>query len=150
MDTLAPGCMKEAEYQHKCWDVQIPFGVNPDSLLAPPFWSLYAARLTSMDKIEARAQDKSWYGEYIVVDCARTWARVIPILGPVNLAAVKDVDDAKLSEELEKYDLKFRGPRLWSVVRKADSTIMTEDHAQRPNAEEWLKKHVKNELTKAA
>lgn len=146
---LGAGQLREVEYVSHTWIADISIGVRPEQILEPSFWSNFASQLSPWDKIEARAEDGSWYGTYLVLDCSRTWAKVKQ-LNVYNLTS-GDVSLSQSEREIEavkeRYTIMHRGPRRWSVVRKdTDKTVMTEDLPQRENAEEWLHKHAAEEV----
>lgn len=146
---LGPGQLREVEYVSHTWIADISIGVTPKQVLEPSFWANFAPLLSPWDKIEARAEDGSWYGIYLVLDCSRVWTKVKQLhlynltSGDVSLSqSEREIETAK-----QRYTIMHRGPRRWSVVRRdAEKTVMTEDLAQRENAEEWLTKHATEEV----
>lgn len=149
---LQPGKLEQAEFIRQLWTATVPHGVSPDDVLEPGFWALYAAQFSPWAKVEVRAEDGTWYGEYIVADCSRTWAKLKPIVGPIRLTtadvSLTQSSDIEIAERCRLYDVTHRGSRKWTVVRKADGAVMTEGKSAREDAEKWLLAHVRHEIGK--
>jgi hypothetical protein len=110
-------------------------------LLDPAYWAHVTSKFTPWDHIEARANDGTWWAEYIVLSVDRAFARVA-LLRKVNLTTP---DVAMSQSEIPKaYEVKHRGPHSkWSVIRLSDKQVLFENGALREDAEGWLKNHLK-------
>lgn len=155
---LSPGNMQEAEYWRSDYAVIAEIGTTPEHLLDPAYWAHHAFKMKPWDKIEVRAQDGTWYAEYIVLEASRTWAKVKQIIfvplttADVSLTQSQDMDakrDNALTEALANHEVKWRGPKGWSVVRKSDHAALSEGHRLKTDAEGWLRNHVSGEIAKA-
>lgn len=156
---LEPTGLEQAEFVRTTWCATLAQGVRPEHLLDPAFWAHHAHRLAPWAKIEVRAIDGTWYGEYIVTDCSRSWAKVKPTLGPVHLTT-KDVslsqaqaeDDVSTETEIARLaklcKVDFTPSTKWRVVRDADKVTLTQGKSTRDDAEKWLRAHVLHELGK--
>ena len=148
---LQVGGLEGAEFMFTTWSARPAAGVSPDALLNPDYWAHHAARLTPGDEIVARAEDSSWYARYIVLDCARTWAKVKPMLGPISLTT----HDANLQADHSSFDevenfkkdfrLVHRGPHRWSVVR-SDGAVMHQGEQEKSGAEKWLDNYAREQV----
>lgn len=143
---LPPQCIREVEYVRTLWCVNVPAGHAPEDILAPGYWAHAATSMKGFDKLEVRAEDGSWYAEYLVLDCARTWAKIVPIVGPIRLDGGRlhkpPATSAEITAAMNDYEVKFRGPRLWSVVRISDGAVLKENEHQRETCEGWLRDYV--------
>lgn len=152
---LGVGQLEGAEFIFTEWCAKPATGISPEALLVPEYWAHHAHRLTPGDEIVARAEDWSWYARYIVVDCARTWAKLKPLIGPVSLtthdANLQPAEgDHSSQNEVEAFKSGFklvhRGPRKWSVVRIADDVVMHENEQEKSEAAKWLDKHARDQV----
>lgn len=143
---LAPGKMVPAEQVRIIYSVTIGPGIQIDDLLVPSFWSLYGALLVPGNKIEVHPEDGTWYAEYLVRDCARTWAKVAQTFFISFDKAETQTSDKAVQEALALYKVIHRGPHKWSVLRNADGAVMTQSLQIRDEAESWLRTFVRNEL----
>lgn len=146
---LAPGKMVMAEQVRVVYSVTLGSGIKVEDLLVPSFWSLYAAQLQPRDKIEVHPEDDTWYAEYKVRDCARTWAKMVQtfyVEFDKPDPGQREASDVAIQEALSLYKVLHRGPHKWSVVRSADGAVMTQGVQIRDEAESWLRTHVRNEL----
>lgn len=155
---LGIGMLEGAEFIFTEWCAKPAVGVSPEALLVPEYWAHHAQRLTPGDEIVARAEDWSWYARYIVVDCARTWAKLKPLIGPVSLntqdanlqSAQPEGGDHSSQNEVEAFKAGFklvhRGPRKWSVVRIADDVLMDENKQEKGEAAKWLDNYAREQV----
>ena len=144
---LAPGAFAQADFKRTVYAITVSKGVMPADVLSPAYWAFHAAKLKPWDEITAHAEDGTWYAQYLVLDCSRTWARVRPL----NIVRLTDADvsESQASSQNIKdnagkadYDVRFRGPKKWSVVRIADSALLTEGHSAKTEAQAWLDAHL--------
>lgn len=133
---LMASSLQEGEYQRTVYVARIPRGVRLEDVLVPSFWAHTAPKLKPYDKIELRAEDGTWYGEVIVMDSSRTWARVKPLVGPVFFTTA-DVSESQAAET--NFEVLHRGPKKWSVIDKKNRKVYFEGGALREDAETWIK-----------
>jgi hypothetical protein len=85
-------------------------GDYPEDFLKPEYWSLVATKFQPYDHIEVRADDGTYWAEFLVVSCDRTWARV------------HKLRDARLQVANEQpvdpdYKVEWKGPhKKWCVI----------------------------------
>ena len=132
--------MDPSEYKRTLYTVTAYENTEPTDLLNPEYWAHVASDLRAWDKIEARADNGSWYAEFIVLDCSRNWARV-HLLTKHDLTT-KDVSLSQASRD--QYEVMHRGPeRKWSVVRKSDRAVLKDELSAEAEAYTWLAQHIK-------
>lgn len=130
---LPPNAMRAEEFMRRAWAINVPQGVTPEQVLEKEFWAFHAMHLSPYDMIEARWEDGSYWGMYVVCGCDRTWAKVHQLL-----LAPLTTSDVSLSQSA-KFEVKFMGPtKKHCVIRKSDSAIVTEGIALKADAEKWL------------
>ena len=137
---LNPNRMKRAETLRTLYAVNAEHGTDREDLLKPDYWCHIAAKLTPLDRLEVRADDGTWWAEYLVISCDRTWAKVKELrwLELSNVAA----DDSDLSE----LEYKWRGPQAkHSVVRKSDQSVMAEKLNTKDEALVWIANYNRNQ-----
>lgn len=112
---------------------------KPEDLLKPEYWAHCAQTFKPWDRIEVVANDGTWWAEYQVMEAGRAWARMFMMRKHYLTTA----DVAQSQVQLTAYEVKHRGPHCkWSVVRKADKTVVHEFEDTRDGAEGWLKSHL--------
>lgn len=140
---LNPIRLKGAEYERITWVVTAHEHTEPSDLLRPDYWAHVAAKLGPWHRIEARANDGSWYGEYLVLEAGRSWARVKMLhIWPLTTT------DVALSQaaQMTPFEVMFRGPHnLWSVIRKSDKAVMHEGEQTEGGAIDWMNDRLKAE-----
>lgn len=144
MDKSPPKIMisrfTSAEHVRNTWQVMAEPGMAPEDLLDPNAWGNVAEQLKPFDLIAAHADDSTWWAEYLVTDVGRLHARV-------HLLRKADWGRAPASEAVtrqDEYDVKHRGIRKWSVLRKADNAVLRDGYATREEAEAYLVSHVRS------
>lgn len=137
IENLNPAHLQPAEYKRNVWIATAAKGVKPEDMTDPSYWANVAAKLKPWDKIEVRAEDGTWYQEFIVLDASRVWARVRSLVGPVMLGTA-DISQTLANQVETQFEVLHRGPRGWSVIRKADRAVMAENLSIKGDADKWL------------
>jgi CubicO group peptidase (beta-lactamase class C family) len=113
--------ISSAEFIRNIHCATIPHGTLPEDLLKPEYWAHVSNEFKAWGRIEARAEDGTWFGEYLITEVGRTWAKVFQL--SLHKLSTHDVSLSQASPSL--YEVKWRGPNAkWSVVRKSDSSVM--------------------------
>lgn len=137
------------DYVSTRYDALIGIGQKPEDLLNPAFWAHHAVKLKPMDEIRARAEDGTWMGHYLVLDCSRTWAKVKELnrwsLGTSDVALTQ-ASQEEFKAFVAQHKIVHRGPHKWSVVRNGDSAVISEGHVQRGDAEKALDKYARAQI----
>lgn len=140
---LAPGIanlgpIEQFNLRHQA---KIPRGVTKDDILKPSFWAHHAIRLRPHDEIKAVAEDGTWIAYLTVLDCSRNWARV-QMLAHYTLTStdvsLTQASNEEVNTEAQKYEIKFRGPLKFSLIRKSDGAVIEEGIATKDEAEKRL------------
>lgn len=134
MTQLSPRNFQAAEVLRNQWQITPEFGTPPEALLDPAYWAHVSAKLRPGDIIVALAEDKSYYSELLVLDAGKLFAKVC------ELRTVKITSAQMLNVHVpEGFEIKFRGPRKWSVLRGKD---VLKDGMEKQEAERWLTDHI--------
>lgn len=146
---LGPGDLVGFEYISTRWDARIGQGIDPVELENPAFWAHQAMQLKPFDEIRARAEDGSWIGHYIVLDCSRNWAKVkldrLINLTTADVSATQ-ASKAALDPFLAQHKVLWRAARKFSVVRISDNSVLQEDIATRGEAQAWLENYARGQV----
>jgi hypothetical protein len=135
MTQLAPRNFKQAESVRNQWTITPEYGTSSDALLDPAYWAHVSAYLRRGDIITALSEDNSYFSELLVLDAGKLFAKVC------ELRCVKITSAQMLNITVpEGYEIKFRGPRKWSVLRGKD---VLKDDMEKQAAEKWLEEHLK-------
>lgn len=141
VEQLNPTRMKEGQYERTHWVATAHANTQPEDLLKPEYFSHVAAKLRPWDKIEARADDGTWYAEFLVLESGRNWARVV-MLTKHNLTSA-DVAQSQ-AQAMSKLEIVYRGPHSkWSVIRKADNEVLHEGEETQGGAVNWANERLK-------
>lgn len=132
------------------WNVSVPIKVTREHLLVPAFWAHHANGKRPGDEIRALADDGTWRAEYLVLDSAKTWLKVKE-LNFIELSVQEKAETEMQVKAVEgEYEVVFRGPRKWSVLRKHDGAVMQQDIQEKDVAHQWLYKFVRAEAADRA
>lgn len=123
----------EAEYKRTVWVATTEGETKREHLTNPAYWAHVAAKMKPYDHIEVRSDDETFWAEYLVLACDRTWAKVQELRYIVlNKPATEQKEDPDFTVE-------WKGPhRKFAVVRKMDNAIMKEEFTNRTEANIWL------------
>lgn len=130
---------KLAEVERQDWVCTAHFGTRIDEITDPAYWAHIASKLRPYDHIEVRVDDSSWIAEVLVLEAGRNWARVM-------ITNKWTLDSADVSQTVtESYKVVWKGPMLkWSVVRLIDSAMLSKEHTNKSQAEDWLRSYEKS------
>lgn len=132
---IHPNKFQQSEVVRNQWAVTPEFGTPPEALLDPAYWAHVSSKLSRGDTITALAEDDSYFAEYMVLSAGRLFAKVV-MLRRVEITAAQIFNN----DVPEGFEIKFRGPRKWSVLRGKD---VLKDGMDRGDAETWLRDHLK-------
>lgn len=141
VEQMNPTRMSEAEFQRSIYVCTAHANTKPTDLLDPAYWAHVSAKLKPWDHLEVRADDATWYAEFIVLEAGRTWAKVHML----NCQSLTSADvAASQAASLTPYDVVYRGEHAkWSVVRKVDREVVHENEATQGGAIDWLNERLK-------
>lgn len=113
-------------------------GVTREDLKKSEFWAHVASDMRQHDRIEVRAENGSYFAEYLILACSQTWAQVREL----TFLNLDPVDTDAKQERLSNYLVKHRGTHLkHCVIRKSDNQIISEGHKTKLEAMLALKQH---------
>lgn len=139
LEAIDSSRFSEASFKRAEYLVTAPAGMEPGDLLDPMVWAHVAAQLQPWCRIEARANDGTWFAELLVLEASRNWARV-HILHAYNLTTSDVSQSLAAAGQLMPYEILHRGPHSqWSVIRKLDRSVMHEGEATQQGAINWLR-----------
>jgi hypothetical protein len=134
---VKPVRLKQAEHLRNVFCVTVPPEVTFDQVQRADFWAHVGAQLKPCDRIEVVPEDLSWFGELIVTDCDRLWAKTSP-LRFVELAGKAGGDTPS------GYTVKHMGPvKKHVVIRESDGAIVQEGISTKVEAKAWITDHLK-------
>ena len=138
---LSPNGITPAEGIREIWSSTAAYGVTREDIENPGYWAHVAARLRNKARIEVHAEDGSFYAEYLVINADKTWAKVL-CLRFIDLKETAKLTAEQATSIFSGYDVKFRGPRKWSVVRKSDNAVLQEGMHSEEDSRKWLAVHL--------
>ncbi len=144
---LNPTRFTYAEHDYNKWSVNAEQGTTREDLKSPDYWSHVASKLRAGAEIRVLAEDGSFVAYFLVIAADRTWARVHE-LSYVDLR--KEAAPVNLEALVGDYEVKLRGPKRWSVLRKSDRAVLQEGLYTEGDAHEWLKRYLEGPASVAA
>jgi len=146
---LIPSDLKQADYNRNRFLAHPPEGTTLEDVLNPAFWAHVSRQFVpgGGDIIEVVPADRSFYAELLVVECRKvglvTNIRLVK-LNYVPLVENKPAGKAAKSE----YEVVYRGEaRKHTVTRTADKEVVSEGHATKQDALNWIDEQELNKLT---
>lgn len=129
--------IKRAEGAFTFYSIRPYPGTSREDLLAPDYWKHVAHSFQPDDEIRVVPEDQAWRA-HLYVTHAQHGEMFVQILSFFDLAPM---DPEKM--QTEDYEVKFRGIKKWSVVRKKDNHIIKEDIPRREDAVLEMANHVR-------
>lgn len=141
MTQLAPRNFVASEVVRNQWHAKPEYGTPPEALRDPKYWAHVSSHMRRGDVVTALAEDNSYYLELLVLDVGKLFAKVCEL-------RCKMIEPSQMLNVVVPvgFEIKFRGPRKWSVLRGDD--VLAEG-MDKQAAEKWLTDHTKG-FTKAA
>lgn len=146
---LPPNALYPFEHVSTRHAAVVQQGVKPEDMLAPAFWAHQALKLRPYDEIRVHCEDGSWMANVVVLDCSRTWAKVIILnhypltTGDVSLT---QASEQAVQEYIAGHTITFRGQHKWSIVRKSDKNVLFEGIEMKDEALKKLELHARSTL----
>lgn len=135
----APQRVQTAEHGRNVHLFTAENGEHPEDFLRDDFWGLVSMQkgFQPYDHIEIRTDDGTFWGEYLILACDRTWAKLHP-LREVRLPS------ANARQVNPEYKVEHKGAhRKYCVIRVKDSSVVHEGEQERMGAERWLEGYLR-------
>lgn len=132
---IRPALIKHMELSCPMYDVQAEAGTKYEEVLNPSYWAHFALKARVHDILNVRTDDLAWRAILTVTSVGEKWVKVFPML---YCDMRKETMSAPLMDSL--YEVKLRGPKRWSIIRKEDREIMKEDIGTEKEAWQEVKK----------
>ena len=144
--SVMPGRVKLAESARNYWVVTVEQGTTREEILKPEFWALVGKTFRPYDRIELRADDGTFFAEYLVLSADRAWAKVEELRWVA--LGTKDVSltQAAGADLRARYKVEWRGPHLKHCVERKDGANverLKEGFSDKAEATVWLESHLK-------
>ena len=134
---LMPARMRLQEHIQRNFVIVVEPGTTQDHLKDPAYWSLVASQFIPMTRLIVYPDDSSFYAEYLVIACAKNWAKVHEL-------SFKKLTSAEAENVPDEYEIKWRGNfNKHCVIRKSDGKVIKDQCQTRDEADVWLKGFVK-------
>jgi hypothetical protein len=141
---LSANSINLAEHARNIWVVRSEYGVTREDIEKPSYWAHIAAKLRPRDRIEVLADGGEFYAEYLVMSCDRTWAKIVPIVY-LDLTKVSVVSGDQADDVMNSYEIKHRGAKRWSVIRKSDRAVLQEGMMTEEDCKNWIAVYLKTQ-----
>lgn len=142
LPAVHPERLESVEYVRTVWRLTPEVGTEPEELLAPDYWAHLANRLRQCDRIEAWAEDMSWYAEYLVLDVGANWAKVH--LCENSIEELGEFDPRRAKVVLTGHTVEYKGRvAKWCVIRDKDKALLKDKFATEGDGLSWLSEYSK-------
>jgi len=128
--------VKEQEQVRSWWCVTVEPQVTREDVLEPDFWAFVAVKFKRGERVEIMTDDSAWFGEYLIMDCDRTFAKLHE-LNHHNLKTGGKISPSLLFEA-------YWGGRhgKWGVRRTTDSVMIKNQFETEAAAQEFLAEYL--------
>jgi len=116
----------------------VPGNTQAAELIDPRLWNNVKARIRMGDRIDIVADDYSFHAMLFVTHSGGADLKT-KLIYRVDLDTVRH-DDPAVDE---RFSLKMRGPKKWSVIDNQDGSILVEMIDTQSAAMKWLESHQK-------
>lgn len=142
---VMPGRCKSAELVRNSWAITVEHGTSREDIKRPEFWALVSKNFRPYDRIEARADDGTFFAEYIVLSADRAWARVHELRFEALGTQDVSLTEAAAADIRARYTIKYNGPHLKYCVERQDGEAVErlQQGMDKPAATIWLEQHLK-------
>src|SRR4051812_49287367 len=107
---ISPTLVRQAEHMRTFRFVEVPPAVPIDNLMRPDYWAHCAQMFKPRDRVEAHAQDGSWFAELLVMKVNKHEVYMVP-LNIVDLTRASFVPtEAQGPKEEGDYVVTYGGP----------------------------------------
>lgn len=140
MTQLQTTRFESSEHMRNLWVAVPEHGTPFEATLNPAYWAHVSARMRPWDRIEILPEDGSYFGELLVQDAGRLYAKVAVLRHlPLALVEVRGEDAAT-----SLYEVKWAGQvKKWRVMRKADRAELRDKFQTQGEATGWLAQYVR-------
>lgn len=140
--------MKLAEQARNVWVLTVEEKLTRAQVTHPDFFAQVAASWRPYDRVEVRCDDGTFFAEFLVLEAARTYARVHVLawedLTTKDVEQTQSVNKAKARDALKAYRVESKGPHLlWCVIRNSDGAVLRDKETSQKTAQTWLDEYVR-------
>lgn len=136
MTQLASNKLKQAEFQRNEFRIEPEAGTPFSKVLEEKYWAHVSVQLKRGDVIEVLAEDDSYFGEVIVLDAGKLYAKVQQLR---HVEFYSELSDAKLKQG--EYSIQWKGKeKRWVGMCGSDILV---DKMTKDAAVSWLEQRTK-------
>lgn len=130
--------VKPQDFLRTWWVATVEAGVSREDVLKTDFWSYVSLDFKPYDRVEIRTDDSEWFGEYLIMECDKTFAK-LKELNYWHLGS-----KGRVSNKLD-FEYFWGGPHgLHGIRRTTDGETMVNKLATQKEALEWLTVHLES------
>lgn len=131
--------IKLANQVFNTWHASVGIEDTLEEITQSSFFAHISRKLRMSDRIIVDREDGTHVAELRVMNAGDNWAKVEVIYEHKAKQTVTSPEE----EISTDYEIKWRGRAKWSVVRKADNAVLSENIVEKFDAENWLREHLK-------
>jgi hypothetical protein len=143
-EALNPTRFKSSEYARNTFHASAHTGASKDDILNPPFWAHIASQVSRFDHIEVVEERGVWWADLLITSKIEKPGKpptiTVDILHFKKLEAYRNLDAEPATSPDENYEVKFRGPKKWSVIHKDTREILVEGLETAEEGQKWVTK----------
>ena len=136
---LSVNDIKLANQVFNTWHASVGLEDTLEEITQSSFFAHISRKLRMSDRIIVDREDGTHVAELRVMNAGDNWAKVEVIYEHKAKQTVTSPEE----EISTDYEIKWRGRAKWSVIRKADKAVLSENIVEKFDAENWLREHLK-------
>jgi hypothetical protein len=135
---------KTSEYARNTFHASAPTGTTKEDILNPAYFAHVAVQVSRFDHIEVVEERGAWWAQLLVTSKIEKPGKpptiTVDILHFKSLKAHVDADGQPAESPDDSYEVKFRGPKKWSVIHKDTREILVENLETSEEGKAWVSK----------
>jgi hypothetical protein len=135
---------KEGDYARQIFHASAQTGTTKEDLLNPAYFAHVASQVSRFDHIEVVEETGAWWAQLLVTSKSEKPGRpatiTVDILHFKGLKAHLNADAELAESPDDAYEVKFRGPKKWTVIHKDTREIQVEGLDTAEEAKGWVER----------
>ena len=144
-ESLNPTRFKPGEYARNIFHASAQTGTSKEDILNPAYFAHVAVQVSRFDHIEVVEERGAWWAELLVTSKIEKPGKpptiTVDAIHFKNLKAHVNADAEPAESPDDSYEVKFRGPKKWSVIHKDTREILVEGLETVEEAKAWVSKY---------
>lgn len=125
------------EFARRSFQIIPPPSDKVEDLLRLDYWAHVSRGFKPFDRIEAIAEDGTWYADILILAVGRAWAKV-------SIIHYKELEKVRPEHLESEYEISWGSPvTKWRVIRRQDRQVLKDNLDSQQTASNWLTDHLR-------